>query len=85
MKSDGNKDIKWPASSILIPWDLYQAYGDKSILEKYYPLMSGYLKFWFLVIFGGNSCGNLRRCQTDAHDEHRILPTHSRIGVPLEC
>jgi len=45
MKTDGNKDIKWPASSIFIPWDLYQAYGDKSILEKYYPLMSGYLKF----------------------------------------
>ena len=45
MMSDGNKDIRWSASAIFIPWDIYQAYGDKSILAKYYPLMSGYLKF----------------------------------------
>lgn len=53
--------------------------------ESAAPYDQGINKFWFLVIFGGNSCGNRLSCQTGADDEHRILPPHSRIGVPLEC
>jgi len=45
MKTDINRDIKWPVSSIFVPWDLYNAYGDKRILEKHYPMMRRYLAF----------------------------------------
>lgn len=44
-ENDPGADIKWPASSIFIPWDVYNAYGNRHILEKHYPMMRRYLKF----------------------------------------
>ncbi|GAA4799398.1 glycoside hydrolase family 78 protein [Olivibacter ginsenosidimutans] len=36
---------EWGSASIIIPWYLYQWYGDKSILEKAYPMMKRYLAY----------------------------------------
>lgn len=39
----------WGDACILVPWALYQAEGDKRILEKYYPMMKKYVnacRFW---------------------------------------
>lgn len=39
----------WGDCCILVPWAMYRAYGDKSILEEMYPVMEKYLKafkFW---------------------------------------
>ncbi|QNL50476.1 family 78 glycoside hydrolase catalytic domain [Olivibacter sp. SDN3] len=36
---------EWGSASIIIPWYLYQWYGDKSILEKAYPMMKRYLDY----------------------------------------
>lgn len=32
----------WGDACVLVPWALYQARGDKKILEKYYPMMKKY-------------------------------------------
>lgn len=39
----------WGDACILVPWALYQAEGDKHVLEKYYPMMKKYVdacRFW---------------------------------------
>lgn len=36
---------EWGSASIIIPWYLYQWYGDKSVLEKAYPMMKRYLAY----------------------------------------
>ena len=35
----------WGDASILVPWALYEAYGDKTILEENYEMMAGWMKF----------------------------------------
>lgn len=39
----------WGDACILVPWALYQAYGDEKLLEEMYPVMCRYMeavKFW---------------------------------------
>jgi len=36
---------EWGSASIIIPWYLYQWYGDKSVLEKAYPMMKRYFAY----------------------------------------
>ena len=36
---------EWGSASIIIPWYLYQWYGDASILKKSYPMMKRYLAY----------------------------------------
>jgi len=36
---------EWGSSSILVPWDLYQWYGDKEVLADHYPTMQRYLQY----------------------------------------
>ena len=35
----------WGDACILVPWALYEAYGDKSILEENYEMMQGWMRF----------------------------------------
>ena len=35
----------WGDACILVPWALYQAYGDKTILKENYGMMTGWLSF----------------------------------------
>jgi len=36
---------EWGSASIIIPWYLYQWYGDHSVLRKAYPMMKAYLSY----------------------------------------
>jgi hypothetical protein len=36
---------EWGSASIIIPWYLYQWYGDKRVLEKAYPMMKRYITY----------------------------------------
>lgn len=36
---------EWGSASIIIPWYLYQWYGNKQLLEKAYPMMKRYLDY----------------------------------------
>jgi Glycogen debranching enzyme len=36
---------EWGSASIIIPWYLYQWYGDRSVLERAYPMMKRYLAY----------------------------------------
>ena len=36
---------EWAASAVLIPWQIYQAYGDKEILRARYDTMKRYVTF----------------------------------------
>jgi len=36
---------EWGSASIIIPWLLYNWYGDKEVLEKAYPMMSKYVGY----------------------------------------
>jgi len=36
---------EWGSASIIIPWYLYQWYGDKRVLTKAYPMMKRYLEY----------------------------------------
>ncbi len=38
-------DIAWSSGCIYIPWSVYMAYGDKNLLEKYYPMMTRFISF----------------------------------------
>ena len=47
----------WDDACILVPWALYQANGDESVLEVMYPTMQRYVKacrFWAGLGFGKN-------------------------------
>ncbi len=35
----------WGSAGIVIPWEVYQQYGDKSLLEEHYPAMKKYVAF----------------------------------------
>lgn len=36
---------EWGAACILLPWYLYEAYGDRSVLSDFYPMMRRYLEY----------------------------------------
>lgn len=36
---------EWGSAAIIIPWYLYQWYGDRSVLERAYPMMTRYLAY----------------------------------------
>lgn len=36
---------EWGSSSILVPWKVYEHYGDRSLIERHYDTMKRYLKF----------------------------------------
>ncbi|WP_316847951.1 family 78 glycoside hydrolase catalytic domain [Pedobacter psychrodurus] len=36
---------EWGSSGILMPWYLYQWYGDKQAMADYYPMMRGYINY----------------------------------------
>jgi alpha-L-rhamnosidase len=36
---------EWGSSSILLPWYLYQWYGDQETIKTYYPIMQRYIKY----------------------------------------
>ena len=38
-------DIPWAAACVMLPWTLYDVYGDPAILEKYFPTMERWLSF----------------------------------------
>lgn len=43
---DGFRDSpEWGSACILVPWYLYQWYGDKDILKKSYPMMKKYVDY----------------------------------------
>lgn len=35
----------WGSSCVIVPWFMYQWYGDKSVLEKYYGMMKRYVDY----------------------------------------
>ncbi|WP_187262085.1 alpha-L-rhamnosidase [Pontibacter beigongshangensis] len=36
---------EWGSNGIILPWYLYQWYGDKQVLEEYYPMMQRYVEY----------------------------------------
>lgn len=38
-------DIPWSSAAVTVPWDAFMAYGDKSILEKCYPMMKKWIDY----------------------------------------
>lgn len=36
---------EWGSASVIIPWQLYQWYGDKEVLKKAYPMMKSYVAY----------------------------------------
>lgn len=36
---------EWGSACIILPWDMYQWYGDKDAVRKAYPMMKKYLKY----------------------------------------
>jgi alpha-L-rhamnosidase len=43
--TDTSVDVNWPMSSIFIPWDIFQAYGDKVFLIRFFDVMKKYINF----------------------------------------
>jgi alpha-L-rhamnosidase len=43
--SDGYGATGWADAAIVIPWSVYQAYGDKKILEDQYPSMKAWVDY----------------------------------------
>lgn len=35
----------WGDAAVIVPWELYMAYGDISILEEHYPMMQKWIKY----------------------------------------
>ncbi len=57
-------DVNWGSSMIMVPWEMYQDYGDVSTLSKYYSNMVAYLNFLDteatngLVVYGSSGLGD---------------------------
>lgn len=43
----GNGSAAWGDAAFVIPYNLYDMYGDKKILEKYYPMMKRYMEYLY--------------------------------------
>jgi alpha-L-rhamnosidase len=46
-------DPNWGSSMVLVPWNLYRAYGDPTLIETYYPNMQGYVDYLSTKASGG--------------------------------
>lgn len=55
-------DPAWAASTVLIPWDLYQEYGDISILNRYAPMIKRFADNLYSELedgmWTGRTCGD---------------------------
>jgi alpha-L-rhamnosidase len=38
-------DPPWLSANVLVPWDVYMAYGDKALLDQHYTRMTGFLGY----------------------------------------
>jgi alpha-L-rhamnosidase len=38
-------DPNWGSSMVIVPWQLYRAYGDRGLLATYYPNMKAYVEY----------------------------------------
>ncbi len=47
-------DPNWGSSMVLVPWNLYRTYGDRSLISTYYPNMQRYVDY-----LGSRASGNL--------------------------
>lgn len=46
MKPEGEDAVDtagWSDAAVIVPWRLYEFYGDKALLNKYYPMMKRYM------------------------------------------
>jgi alpha-L-rhamnosidase len=50
----GDGSSAWADVAVIIPWNLYLAYGDKRILEKQYPSMKAWVEY--MKSRAGNDC-----------------------------
>ncbi len=41
----GKISAGWSDACVIVPWEIYRAYGDKNILEKYYPMMTKWIEY----------------------------------------
>ena len=41
----GRVSAGWSDAATVVPWELYRAYGNKEILEKYYPMMTKWVEY----------------------------------------
>ena len=53
---------------VICPWTIYQAYGDKRILEKSYPAMKAWVEYCRT-----NSTNSIRDRYQQGTDRHRLL------------
>ncbi len=42
---DGEIPAGWSDAATVVPWEIYRAYGNKEILEKYYPMMTKWVNY----------------------------------------
>src|SRR5699024_9995899 len=41
----GFRGVLWGSAGITVPWELYQQYGDKNVLEDHYNAMKKYIAY----------------------------------------
>ena len=41
----GRISTGWSDAATVVPWEIYRAYGNKEILEKYYPMMTKWVEY----------------------------------------
>ena len=44
-KLGGRISAGWSDAATIVPWEIYRAYGNKEILEKYYPMMTKWVEY----------------------------------------
>jgi alpha-L-rhamnosidase len=44
-KSDATSSSGWGDATVIVPWTMYLAYGDKRLLERQYPSMKKYVEY----------------------------------------
>ena len=44
-KLGGRVSAGWADAATVVPWEIYRAYGNKEILEKYYPMMTKWVDY----------------------------------------
>lgn len=53
---NGYGSTGWADAAVIVPWELYLAYGDKEILRENYPMMKGWVDYMAHVA-EANACG----------------------------
>ena len=41
----GRVSAGWSDAAVVVPWEIYRAYGNKELLEKYYPMMTKWVDY----------------------------------------